>query len=111
MTADRIKTVVSLLLITNGALHLLVAGFGAPPRLAVPIAIFGAVYGGLGVRLSTGGRTIMRLAMAAAFAGIVLGGANFVINGGEFSLALMFAFDIAVLAFGGVWLARTRKSS
>ncbi|HNS87882.1 MAG TPA: hypothetical protein PKH09_13350 [Parvularculaceae bacterium] len=111
MTTDKLKSMMSTLLLATGALHLVVAAFGAPAGLAVPLAAFGVLYGALGAWLRKAGKIAVLSAIAATLTGIVLGGANYLQNGGPITLPLMFLIDVAIIAAGGVWLAKSGKSA
>lgn len=101
----------SILLIATGALHLIVAAVSAPDNLRLPLAVFGALYAGLGVWLRKGERTAVLVAMAATLTGIVLGGANYLQHGGPASMLVMFAIDVIVLGAGAMWIVKSGKAA
>lgn len=111
MTPDRLKNLMSILLIATGVLHLVVATVGAPDNLRIPLAVFGALYAGLGVWLRKGGRPAVLVAMAATITGIVLGGSNYLQNGGPASILVMFAIDAIVLGAGAMWIVKSGKTA
>ena len=110
MTADKLKNLMSILLIATGVLHLVVAAIGAPENLKIPLAVFGALYAGLGVWVRSGGRTAVLAALATTIVGLVLGGSNYVQNGGPVTLPVMFLIDLIVLGAGGMWMLKSAKA-
>lgn len=110
MTPEKIKSLMSILLIATAVLHIIVAAFGAPNDIRLPLAAFGAIYGILGVLLLRSGRPIVMAAMAACALGIVLGGGNYLQNGGPATLPVMFLIDVLVIAAGAMWLAKNAKA-
>ena len=110
MTADKLKNLMSILLIATGVLHLVVAAIGAPEALRVPLAVFGALYAGLGVWLRSGGRTAVLAALVTTVTGLVLGGANYVQNGGPFTLPVMLLIDLIVFGAGAMWMLKSGKT-
>jgi hypothetical protein len=87
-----------------------VAALGAPADLRLPLAAFGALYGVIGVLLQKGGRPIVLAATGAVLLGIVLGGANYLQNGGPVTLPVMFLIDMVVLVAGAMWLTKASKA-
>ena len=110
MTADKLKTLMSILLIATGVLHLVVAAIGAPENLRIPLAVFGALYAGLGVWVRSGGRTAVLAALITTATGIALGGSNYAQNGGPIALPAMFLIDLVILGAGGMWMVKTGKA-
>ena len=111
MTAAKLKNLISVLLIATGVLHLAVAVIGAPADIRVPLAVFGAIYAALGVWVRSGGRPAVLAAMAATLTGILLGGSNYIQNGGPVTLPIMFMIDLAVLGAGALTLLKSDKSA
>ena len=109
MSQANLKRLMSVLLVATGVLHIVVAVGGAPEALRLPLAAFGALYGTLGVLLLNGGRAIVIASMAACSLGVVLGGANYLQNGGPPTLPVMFLIDAIVLVCGGLWLSKGGK--
>ncbi|HBS32015.1 MAG TPA: hypothetical protein DEA40_09770 [Parvularcula sp.] len=109
MSAATLKRLMSVLLVATGVLHIVVAVAGAPETLRIPLAVFGALYGTLGVLLLNGGKPIVLAAMVACTIGIALGGANYLQNGGPPTILVMFLIDAVVLVGGGLWLSKTGK--
>lgn len=109
MNAASLKRLMSVLLVATGVLHIVVAVAGAPDALRIPLAAFGALYGTLGVLLQRGGKPVVLAAMGATTVGIVLGGANYLQNGGPPTLLVMFLIDAVVLVCGGLWLSKSGK--
>lgn len=110
MTPDKLKNLMSILLIATGVLHLVVAAVGAPENLRIPLAVFGALYAGLGVWVRSAGRTAILAALAVTAAGIVLGGSNYVQNGGPVALPVMLLIDLVILGAGGMWMMKSGKT-
>ncbi|MEK7265211.1 MAG: hypothetical protein AAB227_03835 [Pseudomonadota bacterium] len=110
MTADKLKNLMSILLIATGVLHLVAAAIGAPDNLRVPLAVFGALYASLGVWVRSGGRTAVMAALVTTATGIVLGGANYAQNGGPVTLPVMFLIDLVILGSGGMWIVKSGKA-
>lgn len=111
MTPEKLKRLMSLLLIATGVLHLVVAAVGAPDDLKIPLAVFGAIYAGLGLWLRKGGKPAVLASMAAVSAGLLLGGANYLQNGGPAALLVMFLIDLAVLGAGVLWMMKSGKAA
>ncbi|MGD9799951.1 MAG: hypothetical protein AB7F91_13810 [Parvularculaceae bacterium] len=111
MTATKLKNLMSVLLIATGVLHLAVAVIGAPADIRVPLAVFGAIYAALGVWVRSGGKPAVLTAMAATLTGILLGGSNYLQNGGPATLPIMFLIDVAILAAGAMALTKSDKSA
>lgn len=111
MTPDKLKNLMSILLIATGALHLVVAAIGAPDNLKIPLAVFGALYAGLGAWLRTGGRTAVLAALATTITGLLLGGSNYLQNGGPMTLPVMFVIDLIVLGAGVTWIVKSGKAA
>lgn len=110
MARAMLKNLMSILLIATGVLHLVVAAIGAPEDIRIPLAAFGALYAGLGVWVKSGDRTAVLAAMTATLAGLVLGGSNYLQNGGPMSLPVMFLIDAVVLGAGALWIFRSGKA-
>lgn len=111
MTPAKLKDLMSILLIATGVLHLVVAAVGAPDDLKAPLAVFGALYAGLGVWARTGGKPAILTAMAATLTGIALGGTNYLQNGGPITLPVMFLIDVIVIGAGALWIIKSGKAS
>lgn len=111
MTPEKLKSLMSILLIATGVLHLVVAAVGAPAELKIPLAVFGALYAGLGVLLRKGGRRVVLASIAAVATGLVLGGANYLQHGGPTALPVMFLIDLAVLCAGVLWMMKSGKAA
>lgn len=110
MTPEKLKNLMVVLLIATGVLHLAVAGLGAPANLRVPLAAFGAIYAGLGFWVRSGGRTAILAALAITTLGLLLGGSNYLQNGGPVTLPVMFVIDVIVLGAGALWLMKSGKA-
>lgn len=110
MTPDKLKNLMSILLIATGVLHLVVAAIGAPENLKVPLAVFGALYAGLGVWVRSGGRSAILAALVTTVTGLVLGGSNYAQNGGPVALPVMFLIDLVVLGAGVMWMLKSGKA-
>jgi hypothetical protein len=110
LTAKNLKNLMSVLLIATGVLHLVVAAIGAPVALQAPLAAFGAIYAALGAWIRSGGKSAVIVAMIATAVGITLGGANYLKNGGPFTLPVMFLIDVVVLGAGSLWLMKSGKT-
>jgi hypothetical protein len=106
-----LKNLMSILLVATGVLHLVVAAVGAPADLQLPLAVFGALYSALGVWLRRGGKPAVITSVAAATTGIVLGGANYIQNGGPMTLPVMFLIDVLVIGAGALWLMKSGKAA
>jgi len=111
MTPDKLKSLMAILLIATGVLHLVVAAVAAPDALRVPLAVFGALYAGLGVWVRSGGRTAILSALAITSLGLVLGGTNYLQNGGPVTLPVMFLIDVAILGAGVLWMMKSGKGA
>ncbi len=111
MAPANLKNLMSILLIATGVLHLVVAAIGAPQALQAPLAIFGALYASLGVWVRRGGKPAVMTAIAVATTGIVLGGANYMQNGGPITLPVMFLIDVIIIGAGGLWLMKSGKAA
>ena len=107
MSKTNLKKILSILLIGTGVLHLAVAAFGAPPDIRLPLAAFGAFYSALGFWVRSGVRASVVATIVVTLAGLGLGGANFLQNGGPVTLPVMFLIDFAILGAGGLWLAKS----
>ena len=106
MQKNKLKNLMSILLIATAVLHLVVAVTGAPEAIRIPLAAFGLLYGGLGVWLRTGGRTAVLATLGVTAIGLLLGGTNYLQNGGPMTLPVMFLIDLAVLGAGALWLMK-----
>jgi hypothetical protein len=111
MTPANLIRLMSVLLVSTGVLHLVVAFFGAPAELRAPLAVFGALYAGLGVWVRSGGKPAVLTAMATVVVGLVLGGANYLQNGGPVTLPVMFLIDVVVLGAGVLWVTKSGKAA
>lgn len=108
MTQVNFKTAMAGLLVLTGVFHLIVAFTGDVGDLTFGLAAFGIAYVLLGVFVFPGRQTAVRVAMVMTALGLGLGGVSYLNHGGPASLPIMFAIDVAVLALGGVWLARNK---
>lgn len=118
-----VRKAMSALLVINGFIHLIVAAAGvgpdAPERLRIAIGVFGVVYSLLGVwvwgfrakgaALLNDNRTAVRVTIAIIFFALIAGGLDYLRNGGPATLSIMFAFDVAALVCGLIWLNLSRK--
>jgi len=111
MTPDKLKNLMSILLIATGVSHLVVAAVAAPDALRIPLAVFGALYSGLGVWVRSGGRTAVLAALVTTIVGLVLGGTNYLQNGGPVTLPVMFLIDLAILSAGVLWMMKSGKGT
>lgn len=103
------------LLLTTGIFHLAVAlvGAGGEGR-GLPLTIFGFLYITLSffVRSDTedGSKSHSRNAIVATIvlctAGLGLGGADYMSNGGPLALPIIFFIDVIIIAAGAWWLAK-----
>ena len=109
MKPASLKRLMSVLLVATGVLHIVVAVAGAPDNLRIPLAAFGALYGALGVLLQRGGKPFVLASMGACTLGILLGGTNYLQNGGPPTLPVMFLIDAVVIACGALWLSKSGK--
>jgi len=106
MTRQNLRFLIIALLMVTGIFHLLVAMLGAAPGLGWPLAGFGVLYTMLSffVRRDTNdgsknhSRNAIIATIAACLAGLTLGGANYLSNGGPLALPIMFLIDIASLS-------------
>jgi hypothetical protein len=98
-----------MLLLATGVLHVAVAAFGAPAALQLPLAIFGAIYFGLGIWVKSGGRTAVLTALLVTLLGLTLGGRAYIQDGGPATMLVMFAIDFAVLAAAAFWLMKNKS--
>ena len=111
MTPAILKQAASILLLATGVFHLIVAAIGgAASDLKIPLAMFGVAYFGLGIWTRMGGRTAMLTAILVTALGLVLGGQNYMRNGGPVTLPIMFVIDVLILAAAGMWLLKTRTA-
>ncbi len=118
-----VRKAMSALLVINGFIHLIVAAAGvgpdAPERLRIAVGVFGVVYSLLGVwvwgfrvegaALPSDNRTAVRVTLAIIIFALIAGGLDYLRNGGPATLLIMFAFDVAALACGFIWLNLSRK--
>lgn len=111
MTPATLKNLMSILLIATGVLHIVVAVIGAPDNLKAPLAVFGALYAGLGVWVRQGGKIAVLAAIGVTLTGLALGGANYLQNGGPATLPIMFLIDVVVIGAGALWIIRSGKSA
>ena len=111
MTPAKLANLMSILLIATGVLHLVVSAIGAPADIRVPLAVFGAIYAALGLWVRKGGRTAVLASIAVPLVGILLGGSNYLQNGGPATLPVMFLIDILVIGAGVMWLVKSGKSA
>lgn len=119
MNVTSIRLTIIALLSVTGIFHLGVALLNIAPGLGLPLAAFGIIYSTLGyfVRKDTKdgskshSRNAILAAMAACTLGLALGGSNYLSNGGPIALPIMFAIDIAIIAFGLMWLSKQKKPS
>jgi len=118
MTRQTIRHLIIGLLMASGIFHLAVALLGAAPELGWGLTAFGFLYIGLSfyvrrdvrkkARKKTTGRAAVILTMCATTLGLVLGGAKYLDLGGPLALPMMFVIDIAIIAAGLWWLAKSR---
>lgn len=114
MKAQTLRHLIIGLLLFTGVFHLAVALVGSRPDLVLPLAGFGVLYTLLSFYVrrdvhkgaKVNGRTAIILAMAAASAGLLLGGASYLKNGGPLALPFMFAIDAAIIGAGVAWLIK-----
>ncbi len=118
-----VRKAMSALLAINGLIHLIVAAAGvgpdSPERLRIAIGVFGVVYSLLGVwvwgvrvdgaTFLRDERTAIRVAIVITLFAVLAGGLDYLRNGGPATLSVMFAFDVAVLACGFIWLNQSRN--
>lgn len=95
------------LLIATGAFHLVVALVGPALAIGTAIMTFGVIYFLLGFYVLPGGRTAVLIAMVMTGLGLVLGGQNFLVNGGPITLPIMFFIDTLIIGAGALWLVKT----
>ncbi len=109
MNADRVKRLMSVLLVATGVLHIVVAVAGAPEQLRLPLAAFGALFGTLGVLLLRGGKPIVVASIAACALGLTIGAAAYLQNGRPYTLLVMVLIDAVVIGSGFLWLSKAGK--
>lgn len=109
MSAHKLQGYVSGLAFANAALHFLAAISPMAGPLAAPLAVFGVANAAAAV-FARRGRAGVIAAMAVCGIGIALGGPRYLSEGGSYLMPVMFLIDIAVLAIGGVFLARSKAS-
>jgi len=99
-------------LVLNGLAHLGV-GFlehGAPDRPA--IAVFGAIYFGLGVMLCLpGGRRRMKWAAILPAVGGTIGGVKYAITGGSQMIPVFLALDVVTIIAAVLYIALARRGA
>jgi hypothetical protein len=111
MTQGNLKTAMAGLLVATGIFHLIVAFTGDVGDLTLGLALFGVAYFLAGVFLFPGKKVAVQVAMVLTFLGLGLGGVNYLQHGGPPGLVVMFVIDVAVLALGGLWLAKNKPAA
>ncbi len=107
------------LLMGTGIFHLTIALLGLGAGLGLPLSIFGLIYLVISfyVRRDTndGSKSHSRNAIFAAIVactiGLVLGGSNYISNGGPVALPIMLVIDAIIIAAGVMWFMKVRAKS
>lgn len=119
MKQQTLRHLIIFLLLFTGVFHLAVALLGSNPDMTAGLAVFGLIYVGLSFYVrrdvhegaKVNGRTAIIVAMAATALGLILGGMQYAQTKGPLSLLLMLVIDVAIIAAGAVWLARTHAKT
>jgi lipopolysaccharide export LptBFGC system permease protein LptF len=115
MKARTLRHLIIGLLLATGVFHLAVALLGGGDGRALGLTIFGFIYIALSFYVRSdvkdGSKNHSRNAIIATIiactAGLGLGGASYVQNGGPMALPLMFLIDLIIIAAGAWWLLKT----
>ena len=108
LDAATLNYVVSGSLVLTAILHL---GSGAllpaASEFRLPFLGFGLAFLAAGVWTRKGGRPSIIGAMVLCAVGLAAGGSKFIAGPAPMTLPLMLLIDMAVIAAGAVWLAKT----
>jgi hypothetical protein len=110
MTADATLKVLGGLLLANSALHVVTAALGAPAGMALPLIVFGLIYGALGLWTRGGQRTALIVTALIAGLGLTLGASRYLVSGGPIAVPVMGLLDLAVIAACLILLLRRRTT-
>ncbi len=119
MKARTLRHLIIGLLMATGIFHLAVALLDGGDGRALGLTAFGLIYIGLSFYVRSdvkdGSKNHSRNAIIATLiacaAGLGLGGAHYLQNGGPMALPIMFLIDIVIIAAGGWWLMKTTAKS
>ena len=118
MKARTLRHLIIGLLTATGIFHLAVALLGSNDELRLPLAVFGVIYSVLGFYVrrdvgdgsASGSRNAIIAAMVACTAGLLLGGQNYLANGGPIALPIMLVIDVIIIGAGVMWFMKTSKA-